>query len=133
MRTYLLDSDVLIDLFNRKSKTVELISELVAERAGIAISVVSITEVRAGWDDDQASQYLPKLYDLVNITPVTAEIAEKAGGYRKMYSKKGKVIHTIDAIIATTAIINNYWLITRNLKDYPMPEIKIYDEQETAK
>lgn len=126
MIKYLLDSDVLIDLFNGKGETATLIDKLVAERTIIAVSVLSVTEVRAGWDDEQASLYLPELYDLATIEPVTQEIAEQAGRYRKVYSKKGKALHSIDAIIGTTAIVNDYWLVTRNLKDFPMPELHLY-------
>lgn len=128
MIKYLLDSDILIDLFNRKQETAVLIDQLVSERATIAVSVLSVTEVRAGWDDEQAALYLPELYDLAAIEPVTRDIAEQAGKYRKVYSKKGKVLHSVDAIIGTTAIANDYCLVTRNLKDYPMPELSLFQQ-----
>jgi predicted nucleic acid-binding protein len=126
MKSYLLDSDILIDFFRRKKEAVHLIGELAMDRADIVISVLSITELRAGWDNDQAEEYLPELYRLARVEQVTDQIAEKAGEIRKGYSRQGKIIHTIDAIIGSTAILHGHWLVTRNTKDYPMTELKIH-------
>jgi predicted nucleic acid-binding protein len=38
----------------------------------------------------------------------------------------GRVLGTPDTVIAATAYLHDYSLVTNNAKDYPMPELKLY-------
>ena len=125
MKTYLLDSDILIDFFKRKQESVSLVEEL-GRRGDLTISILSVTELRAGWTEDEASIYLQRLYDIADITPLTQEIAELAGSYKQSYAKKGITLSTIDMLIAATTIIQAYCLVTRNIKDYPLHELDLH-------
>ena len=126
MKTYLLDSDVLIDFFKRKSEAVTLVEKLGRE-GELVLSILSVAELRSGWTDQQAGVYLPHLYNLARVVPITAvDIAEWAGEYRERYRKQGVTLATIDALIAATAICFSYCLVTRNIKDYPLPELELY-------
>lgn len=127
MKACLVDSDVLIDFFKRKAAAVKLIEEL-AILEEIAISVISIAELRAGWNKEQALVYIPRLYDIFTVIPITKEIAEKAGEIREQHSKKGNKLPTVDALIAATALIFKYSLVTRNVKHYQMPELDLYKD-----
>jgi len=127
MKTYLLDSDILIDYFRKRNEAVELVESLGRE-GELAISILSITELRAGWSDKEAKIYLTRLYDIAKVVSISQKIAEQAGKYRQDFSKKGIILHSIDAIIGTTAISHNYWLVTRNKKDFPMSEIALYQD-----
>ena len=60
---------------------------------------------------------------------MTRDIAECAGELRNRYKKQGIQLHVVDAIIAATAISNGYQLLTGNRKDFPMPELKLYEEK----
>lgn len=125
MKSYLIDSDVLIDFFKKLPVAVELIHNLGEQGKGV-ISVISVTELRSGWTKDNASLYLPKLYDIFGVIPVSKEVAETAGEYREKYAKEGIKLPTIDTLIAATAILNKCTLVTRNIKHFPMPEMDIY-------
>ena len=126
MTTYLLDSNILMDFFKQKKEAVSLVSELVSKGA-IAASILSVTELRAGWTEEQTRFFLPRFYQLVQVEDINLEIAELAGKYRNEYKSKGLTIPAIDTLIASTAIINNYQLVTRNKKDFPITEIKFFD------
>jgi predicted nucleic acid-binding protein len=125
MNTYLLESDVLIDLFKKKQNMGQVIDEL-SSTGDIVISVLTVSELRSGWDKNEASIFLSKLYDIAQVIPVTKEIAEYAGELRNEYGKKGQVLPTIDTLIAATCILNDYCLVTRNIRHYPMNEINLY-------
>jgi predicted nucleic acid-binding protein len=123
--TYLIDTDVLIDFFKHKTYAKILIADL-SKHATLAISTLTITELRSGWTSEQADFLLPRLYALCSVVPVTKEIAEHAGIWRQEYKSHGLSLGTPDTVIAATAYLYNYSLVTSNAKDYPMPELKLY-------
>ena len=120
--TYLLDSDMLIYFFNQAPPGYDLISSLLTHNERVVISVLSVMEARAGWDQEEAGTFVPVLYDLFPIESVSTAIAERAGRLRYEYKHEGKSKpRPVDAVIAATAIEHDYCLITNNLKDYTMP------------
>lgn len=125
MRQYLIDSDVLMDFFKKKDYAVDLIEKLVMEDS-LAISILSITELRAGWNNEQTKYFVPRLYELMEIKNLNQRIAELAGQFRWQYKAKGISLPTVDVLIAATAILEKCQLVTRNKKDFPMPELKFY-------
>ena len=122
--TYFIDTDVLIDFFKHKTSAKTLIADL-SKQATLAISTVTITELRSGWTKEQADFLLPRLYALCSVVPVTKEIAEQAGIWRQEYKSQGFTLGTRDTVIAATTYLNDYSLVTNNAKDYPMPELKL--------
>src|SRR2546421_1109916 len=123
--TYLVDTDVLIDFFKHTEPATGLITTL-SEDASLALSTLTITELRSGWTNKDADYLLPRLYALCAVVPVTKEIAEHAGKWRQEYKSKGVSLGTPDTVIAATAYLNNYPLLTNNTKHYPMPELTLY-------
>lgn len=126
---FILDTDIVISYFNRNEPTVVLVEDMLQKATTVAISTLTITEVRTGWTQEKAALYMPKLYDLFTLEPVTQEIAELAGVWRHDYHSKGKPLSTPDTIIAATAHLRTFSLVTKNTKDYPMPELKLYDRE----
>jgi predicted nucleic acid-binding protein len=127
--TYLVDTDVLIDFFKHRQPAMELITKLSGD-ATLALSTLTITELRSGWSEKEAGYLLPRLYALCTVVPVTKEIAEHAGVWRQEYRNKGISLSTPDTVIAATATLNNYPLLTNNTKHYPMPELTLYKHTE---
>ena len=128
MKTYLLETDFLIDLFKQRPEASEIIQKL-SNIGDIVISVLSISELRSGWDMREATLYLPQLYAIAQTIPVTQVVAEKAGELRYNYSKRGQMLPTVDTLIAATCILNDYSLVTRNVRHYPMPEIELFNKK----
>ena len=125
MNSYLVDSDVLIDFFNKREEATNLLYKFLSEFS-VAISVLSLMELRAGWNKKQRDIYFPLLFDLFTVKVVTGEVAELAGSIRYDYKRKGVVLSGIDCLIASTAILGNYILVTKNVKDFPMRELTLY-------
>lgn len=125
MKQYLIDSDILIDFFKKRDYAVDLLEKLIKE-GSLSASILSITELRAGWNSDQAKYFLPRLFEIVVIKNLNKEVAELAGQLRWEYKTKGVSLSTVDMLIAAAAILEKCQLVTRNKKDFPMPEIKFY-------
>jgi predicted nucleic acid-binding protein len=122
--TYLIDTDVWVDFFKHKPAVLGFIEKL-SENNALAISALTITELRSGWTKKEADFLLPRLYAFCDIIPVTKEIAEQAGRWRQEYKGKGLSLGTPDTVIAATAYLNHASLVTNNTKDYPMPELTL--------
>ncbi len=125
MTTFLIDSDVLADFFQKKLYALLLIEKL-HQIGNLAISLLTVSELRAGWTTHQAAFFLPQLYNMTKPFGLTESIAELAGQLRYVYRTKGVSLPTVDTLIAATALINGHTLVTRNIKDYPMPELHLY-------
>ena len=91
--TYLLDSDIVIDYFKKREPSFDFISHIL-HKDRVVISTITLTEVRAGWDDSQAATLRPLLSDLFEITEVTVAIADRAGEQIKKYAQAGKQLST---------------------------------------
>ena len=123
--TYLIDTDVMIDFFKHKDPDKSPIVSL-SKQGTLALSALTITELRSGWTPKQADFLMPRLSALCAIVPVSREIAEQAGMWRQEYKNNGLSLGTVDTVIAATAYLHDYSLLTNNVKDYPMPELTLY-------
>src|SRR6185369_14876418 len=122
MPTYLFDTDILIDFFKKRPYAQTLVTKL-SSQGRLAASIITVAELRAGWSEPQAQFFLPRLYKLLTIHSLTNEIAEHAGKLRQEYKHKGITLPALDTLIAATALLDDCQLVTRNLKDYPHPDL----------
>lgn len=122
---FLFDTDVLVDFFHDEKYAKGLIERLITQ-GFLWTSILSIAELRAGFNAEQARFFLPRLYNLINIVNLSREIAELGGAFRQEYAYKGVSLSVVDTLIAATAVSGNYCLVTRNKKDFPMTEVKLY-------
>ena len=51
-------------------------------------------------------------------------MAELAGVFRYDFARRGRTILTPDALVAATAAVVDAILVTDNVKDSPMPEVR---------
>ena len=125
MAIYLLDSDVIIDALNHKRGRRELLRDLALERHALACSSIQVTEVYVGTRPEDEARTEELLAGL-EFYEVTRETARKAGRLRRDYARRGVTLSLADATIAAVALSHRLTLITDNVKDYPMPELKLY-------
>jgi len=124
---YLLDTNILIEFFSHNAETVALLPKL-KKHGALFTSLLSVAEIRMGWSDKDANVYLPLLYDLFPIQPLSREIAEQAGKWRRDYREKGVTLSLVDTLIAAIAYHHNLCLISRNTKHFPQPELRLFAE-----
>lgn len=119
MTRFLFDSDVVIWYLKGREKETKLLHEF-SPKGDLAISVVTITEVRVGLKK-QPEKIIKQLQEIFKPLPLDAKTAELAGAYKQKYN-----FDIADMFIAATAVLSDSILVTYNQKHFPMKEIKLY-------
>ena len=120
MNRILLDTDVWINFLRGHEKTRDYLAS-VLDKADVCCSAIAVAEIHAGMKEHERTK-TTELLDSLTIIDVTREIAEKAGAYKRTIRLQG--LELDDCIIAATAFIKHTILATRNIKHYPMTDIK---------
>lgn len=121
MSKVLFDTDILIDILRGR----EAIRTFLLDRTAHSVpccSVISVAELYAGMRPEE-KHATDALLDALVIAPVTREIAETAGRFKRRV--KSRRLELADCLIAATAFVEGAALATGNTKDYPMPEIAL--------
>ena len=121
MSKILLDTDVLIDLLRGRHSTREFLTHA-TQQAIPSCSVISVAELSAGMRSGEESA-TAALLDALVVLPVTREIAEVAGRFKRTIRRR--TLELADCLIAATAFVENATLATGNVKDYPMSEVSV--------
>jgi predicted nucleic acid-binding protein len=120
----LLDSDVIIEWLRGRESVVQQIERLFSEHSQLFWTPVSIAEIYAGVRKGE-EEIVAKLFLLLEVVPLTAEIGEKAGGYLKSFAKSHG-LELGDALIAASATCESLLLWTQNKKHYRMKDLVFY-------
>ena len=117
-KRYLIDTNILIEYSsnNLPNKAQNFVSEIIDE--DFNISVINKIEILS---HSSAGKQIEDFIDLSKIIPLTDNVINMTIELRK--SNKSKLP---DAVIAATAIVNDFILLTRNIKDFEkISELKV--------
>ena len=124
LSTYVLDTTVLIAHLRGDEDVMPLLLGLVAKGHTLATTCVNVAEVEAGLRPSErrrAEAILTRLRFL--STDVAA--ARRAGLYQAEWAKRGRTIHTPDALVAGTARTHGAVVVTDNVDDFPMRDLRV--------
>jgi predicted nucleic acid-binding protein len=124
MTLYLLDSTVLIDHLRADVEVTDWLRARLAHADRLGTSCVNVAEVERG----VARRDRPRLEQLIErlaYLPTTREAAARAGRYQADWARRGRTIHTADALVAGTARVHGAVLVTDNVEDFPMRDVKV--------
>ncbi len=110
---YLVDSNTIIDYVGNKIPDKSLLLLDGYFNDNFSLSIISKIEVLGFNDSSDELKRLADFIDLANIIYVDDTIANKTIELRKIYK-----IKLPDAIIAATALVYNFVLISRNISDF---------------
>ncbi len=110
------DTDVLIDFFRGHDQAVDLIN---TNSSRIILSAIVVAELYAGIRGSKELSVLQEFISLFEIIPVSLEIAEMGGLYKRDFGKSHG-LSLADAVIAASCTLKNAELKTLNVKHYPM-------------
>jgi len=117
----LLDTNVLVYHVVGDPAATKFLEETIARRS-FYLSILSMIEF-LGWHGHTEEEFAEckGLVELATILPVSKEVADKA-----IELRRSKRIKLADAVIASTALVNNLQLVTRNVRDFSgIRDIKI--------
>lgn len=139
---YLLDTCVFSELI--KKKPAISVAQWVSERnEGLfSVSALTIGEIKKGivkTSDVKRKETLHMwLQDFViprfwsRIIPIDGAVALAWGELIGKFGKEGRVIPTIDSLIAASAIVHHLQIVTRNTKDFEGLDIPLVNPWESS-
>jgi predicted nucleic acid-binding protein len=122
----LLDTTVLIDALRARRGRRAWLAQLLRAGHSLETSALNVAEVYAGMRPEEESPTSAFLGALL-CHPITASAGEKAGRLRSQWARKGRTLVLADMIVAAVAIEQECVLVTNNRKDFPMPEVRLFD------
>jgi predicted nucleic acid-binding protein len=84
---------------------------------GLHTSAMSVAEVYSGVSAEQRRRW-EEYFERIAIEPIDRHTAVFAGQLRYTRARGGFQIHLADSLIAATAILNDWPVVTSNIKDF---------------
>ena len=125
MAGFLLDTNILVQAIRGHRDRKDLLTDLYASGNVLGCSVVTVGEVTAGMRPHEQRATLALLGGLVQYE-LTSKIASRAGFLKNEWRRRGITLALHDMLIAATALTHELTLVTTNIKDFPMPDIRIH-------
>lgn len=132
--SYLLDTNVISELQRRHPHPNVLRWVARHDSSALHLSVLTLGEIRKGAELQADPERRARLQDWLEndlgtwaghrILPVDASVADRWG---RLAAHAGRTLPTIDSLIAATALRHGLTLVTRNLRDFSFPELKLLD------
>ena len=129
MTLYLLDSNLVIDVLSGNATTLIVVDRL--DRAGNVFCGCDIVlaEVLTGVHEGDRPVVLDFLRSC-HFLASSREIGEQAGLWRFEYARRGVSLSVPDLVIAATASVYDATLLTRNVRHFPMPEVRVLSPEQ---
>ena len=132
--SYLVDTNVISEL-HRRDPNARVLRWIHARRpSSLYLSVLTLGELRKGIDGLTESDKKRKLLDWLEIDlpayfagrilPIDVEVSDRWG---RLVAKLGRPLPAIDSLLAATALQHGLTMVTRNLKDFDVPELLVLD------
>lgn len=128
---YLLGTDTLIDYLKDRGNARPRITAMIEADDEVALCAITIAELYSGLSDKNRTIWESWLMAL-SYWHISIGAAMRAGTYRKTASEAGRTISVTDLLLAALAYENNATLLTSNIKDYPMKDVRVMTLREKA-
>lgn len=134
MKAYLLDTNVISEIMTTEPN--QRVIDFLAQIKESYLSVITLHELHYGLqllpEGQRRNTIANKLQSLLThyidyIIPVNQVIALQAAVLRADAKQEGRIVHLADALIASTAKVNNWIVATRNTNDFIDSGVEIID------
>lgn len=123
MTRYLLDTDAIVDFSRDRQPASSRILEMIDEDE-VGVCAVVIAEFYAGLMVNERAKW-NEFFDALRFWEETREAAEQAGIWKYEFARRGVSLSITDLLIAAVAKQRDAIVVTSNIKDYPMQEIRL--------
>jgi predicted nucleic acid-binding protein len=121
---YLLDTDTLIGFIQDRAETRVRIAAMTEAGDLLALCPVTVAELYSGLNEKNLRLFSDWLRSLP-YWDISPEAAKQAGIYRKSASGAGRTLHVSDCLLAACAREQQATVLTSNIKDYPMRDVRV--------
>ena|SRR3712207_690622 len=121
---YLLDTDTVIDFILGTGDTRARLQELIERDDEVALCSVTVAELYSGLSEKRRVTWESWLLSL-SYWHIGYDVAAQAGMYRKTASEAGRTLAITDSLLAALAKDKGATLLTSNIKDYPIKDIRV--------
>jgi predicted nucleic acid-binding protein len=128
---YLVDADTLIDYLKDRGNARPRITAMIEADEEVALCAITVAELYSGLSDKNRTIWESWLMAL-SYWHISIGAAMRAGTYRKTASEGGRTISVTDSLLAALAHENDATLLTSNIKDYPMKDVRVLSLRESA-
>jgi len=122
--SYLIDTDWIIDHFNKVDRVTQKLRELRSEGAGV--SVISLAELYEGIyysrDPAKSQNILDTFLEEFPVLGIDEEVCKIFGRERGRLRQQRKLISDFDLLIASTCLYYDVTILTNNKRHYEMVE-----------
>ena len=112
----LVDTDVLIDVFRQIEATIAILQTAEA-RASLGVSAVTQMELIVGCRNARELQNLDRFLQPFEVVSLSEGISKQAIALLRQYRLSHGLLIP-DSLIAATALVTGYGLLTKNQSDY---------------
>lgn len=125
MKAYLLDTNVISEIMTTEPN--QRVIDFLAHLKESYLSVITLHELYYGLqllpEGQRRNTIASKLQNLLThyndyIIPINQAITLQAAVLRADAKQQGRIVHLADALIASTAKVNNWIVATRNTNDF---------------
>jgi tRNA(fMet)-specific endonuclease VapC len=127
---YLLDTDTLIDILEDRDNVRQQVLVLI-ESDEVALSAITVAELYSGLSEKKRAEWESWLLTLP-YWQISISVAMRAGRYRRGARERGQTLSASDALLAALAHVNDATLLTSNIKDYPMNDVRVLSLRDKA-
>lgn len=128
---YLLDTDTLIDVLQDRGGTRDRVNAMIAAGDEIALCAITVAELYSGLDAPRRARWGEWLSSLP-YWDISRGAAKLAGNDRKTASDAGRTVSVTDSLVAAIARERGAIVLTSNIKDYPMKDVRVLSLRESA-
>jgi tRNA(fMet)-specific endonuclease VapC len=120
LASFLVDTDWVIDHFNRIAPVTRRLQEL--RKEGLALSIISVAELWEGvyysTDPVRSQAMLKEFLAGIVVLGIDEEICKRFGELRGSLRRGGKLVGDFDLLIAASALRHNLTLVTNNRRHF---------------
>jgi predicted nucleic acid-binding protein len=128
MARYLVDTATLIDFAKGFEPARSELLRLIAAGDEVGVCGVNVAEFFAGLAPEDRAVW-DEFFGALPLWPITYAAARQAGLWRYAFSRQGVQLTTADTLIGAVALEQQATVLTRNVRDFPMPELRVLSLQ----